>query len=99
LDYGKPGRPYLDGIEYTIIANPSTAILAFVAGKFDMTLRGHRELITVIGHAAVIAAGEWVTASGEWVNDRTHGQQFKSRFMRTSAPTSIEGTRNTSVPG
>ena len=53
--------------------------------------RGHRELITVIGHAAVIAAGEWVTASGEWVNDRTHGQQFKSRFMRTSAPTSVDG--------
>src|ERR1700704_3358632 len=52
---------------------------------------GHRELITVIGHAAVIAAGEWVTASGEWVNDRTHGQQFRSRFMRTSAPSSIEG--------
>jgi exodeoxyribonuclease V alpha subunit len=48
--------------------------------------RGHRDLITVVGHAAVIAAGEWVTASGDWVNDRTHGQQFKSRFMRTSAP-------------
>jgi exodeoxyribonuclease V alpha subunit len=53
--------------------------------------RAHRHLITVVGHAAVIAAGEWVTASGEWVNDRTHGQQFKSRFMRTSAPTSIDG--------
>jgi exodeoxyribonuclease V alpha subunit len=53
--------------------------------------RGHRELVTAVGHAAVIAAGEWVTASGEWVNDRTHGQQFKARFMRTSAPTSIEG--------
>lgn len=53
--------------------------------------RGHRELITVVGHAATIAAGEWVTASGEWVNDHTHGQQFKARFMRTSAPTSIEG--------
>jgi exodeoxyribonuclease V alpha subunit len=53
--------------------------------------RGHRDLITVVGHAAVIAAGEWVTASGEWVNDRTHGQQFKSRFMRSSAPTSIDG--------
>jgi len=36
-DYWKPGRPYLDGIEYTIIANRSTAILAFVPGKFDMT--------------------------------------------------------------
>src|SRR5881397_4372962 len=53
--------------------------------------RGQRELTTVVGHAAVISAGEWVTAAGEWVNDRTHGQQFKSAFMRTSAPTSIEG--------
>lgn len=53
--------------------------------------RGHRELITVVGHAATIAAGEWVTASGEWINDHTHGQQFKARFMRTSAPTSIDG--------
>jgi exodeoxyribonuclease V alpha subunit len=42
--------------------------------------RGHRELITVIGHAAVISAGEWITASGEWINDRTHGQQFKAKF-------------------
>src|SRR6516165_8194114 len=36
-DYWKNGRPYLDGIEYTIIPNRSTAILAFIAGKFDMT--------------------------------------------------------------
>jgi exodeoxyribonuclease V alpha subunit len=53
--------------------------------------RGHRDLITVVGHAAIITAGEWITASGEWVNDHTHGQQFKARFMRTSAPTSIDG--------
>src|SRR5690349_6146209 len=33
--YWKPGRPYLDGIEYTIIKNPSTAIMAFAAGNFD----------------------------------------------------------------
>ncbi|HEX3864206.1 MAG TPA: ABC transporter substrate-binding protein [Stellaceae bacterium] len=36
-DYWKPGLPYLDGIEYTIIPNRSTAILGFIAGKFDMT--------------------------------------------------------------
>ena len=36
-DYWKPGRPYLDGVEYTIIPNRSTAILGFIAGKFDMT--------------------------------------------------------------
>ena len=35
--YWKPGRPYLDGVEYTIIPNRSTAILAFIAGKFDVT--------------------------------------------------------------
>ena len=36
-DYWKKDRPYLDGIEFTIIPNRSTAILAFVAGRFDMT--------------------------------------------------------------
>lgn len=36
-DYWKPGRPYLDAIEFTIIPNRATAILAFVADKFDMT--------------------------------------------------------------
>jgi peptide/nickel transport system substrate-binding protein len=39
-DYWKPGRPYLDGIEYTFIANPSTAILAMAAGKFDRYAQG-----------------------------------------------------------
>src|SRR5687768_2566373 len=53
--------------------------------------RGHRELATVIGHAATISAGEWITASGEWVNDRTHGQQFRAHFLRSSAPTSLDG--------
>jgi peptide/nickel transport system substrate-binding protein len=36
-DYWKHDRPYLDGIEYTIVPNRSTAVLGFVAGKFDMT--------------------------------------------------------------
>jgi len=36
-DYWKKGLPYLDGIEFTIIPNRSTAMLAFVAGRFDMT--------------------------------------------------------------
>jgi len=53
--------------------------------------RGHRDLITLVGHAATISAGEWITATGDWVNDRTHGQQFKARFLKTSTPTSSEG--------
>ncbi len=35
--YWKPGLPYLDGIEMPIIVQRSTAILAFEAGKVDMT--------------------------------------------------------------
>ncbi|HLZ98561.1 MAG TPA: helix-hairpin-helix domain-containing protein, partial [Steroidobacteraceae bacterium] len=53
--------------------------------------RGHRDLVTIVGHAAAIVTGEWVTATGEWVNDRTHGPQFKARFMRTSPPSSADG--------
>ena len=34
-DYWKSGRPYLDGIEFTIIRDMSTANLAFIAGKTD----------------------------------------------------------------
>src|SRR6201993_5158668 len=54
-------------------------------------VRGHRELVTLVGHAAAISAGELITASGDWVNDRTHGQQFKARFLKTSRPTSVDG--------
>jgi peptide/nickel transport system substrate-binding protein len=36
-DYWKPDRPYLDGIEYAIVPNRATAILAFAADQFDLT--------------------------------------------------------------
>ncbi len=39
-DYWKPGKPYLDAIEYTIITSRATAILALVSGRHDMTLTG-----------------------------------------------------------
>lgn len=53
--------------------------------------RGHRDLVTTVGHAAMISAGEWITASGIWLNDRTHGLQFKAHFLKTSAPSTVEG--------
>ena len=36
-DYWKPDRPYLDGMEFTIVNSSSTALLSFMAGRFDMT--------------------------------------------------------------
>src|SRR5262249_44307482 len=53
--------------------------------------RGRRGLVTVIGHAAVISAGEWITASGECTNDRTHGQQYKAKYLKITEPTSLNG--------
>src|ERR1700756_1226688 len=53
--------------------------------------RGQRDLITVLGHAAMIAAGEFVQASGTWINDRTHGVQFKASFLKAAPPTTIAG--------
>jgi exodeoxyribonuclease V alpha subunit len=53
--------------------------------------RGQRDLITVVGHAAMIAAGEFVQMSGNWVNDRAHGQQFRASFLKVSPPTTLDG--------
>ena len=39
-NYWKKGRPYLDAIEFSIIPNRATALLAFSAGKMDMTFTG-----------------------------------------------------------
>src|SRR5438094_6806152 len=53
--------------------------------------RGQRDLITLVGHAAMISAGEFIQASGSWINDRTHGVQFRASFLKAAAPTTTEG--------
>ncbi|AOW50761.1 SF1B family DNA helicase RecD2 [Acetobacter ascendens] len=53
-------------------------------------VRGQRDLVTVVGHAAMISAGEFVQMSGRWFNDHTHGLQFKAEFLKASPPTTIE---------
>jgi exodeoxyribonuclease V alpha subunit len=53
--------------------------------------RGQRDTITVVGHVAMISAGEFVQASGSWINDRTHGVQFRAAFLKTTVPTTVEG--------
>jgi exodeoxyribonuclease V alpha subunit len=56
-----------------------------------LKVRGHRELITVVGHASAISAGEFAQASGTWINDRTYGAQFKATFVKATPPTTLEG--------
>ncbi|MCP1214407.1 SF1B family DNA helicase RecD2 [Acetobacter okinawensis] len=54
-------------------------------------VRGQRDPVTVVGHAAMISAGEFVQMSGRWFNDHTHGLQFKAEFLKASPPTTVEG--------
>ncbi len=54
-------------------------------------IRGRRDLVVVVGHTPTIGAGEWITASGAWVSDRTHGLQFKADVLKTTPPTGVEG--------
>jgi exodeoxyribonuclease V alpha subunit len=53
--------------------------------------RGHRDLVTVVGHLSQVIAGEFVEASGEWQTDRQHGQQFKANEIRTTPPHTAAG--------
>src|SRR6266436_5290837 len=41
-------------------------------------VRGHRDLVTVVGTAPSITPGEYIEADGWWITDRTHGLQFKT---------------------
>ena len=54
-------------------------------------VKGHLELVTVIGSAASITPGEYVECIGVWTNDRTHGMQFKSNQLKVVPPTKLEG--------
>ena len=54
-------------------------------------VKGHRELITVIGSAASITPGEYIDCLGIWQNDKTHGLQFKAHHLKVVPPTTLEG--------
>jgi exodeoxyribonuclease V alpha subunit len=54
-------------------------------------VRGHRDLVTVVGTAATITPGEYIEGQGWWVTDRTHGLQFKTHHLRVVPPSTLEG--------
>lgn len=83
---GPPTEVLAGSIERVTFHNPDNGFCVL-----RIKARGHRDLVTVVGHAAEISAGEWVTVSGVWVNDREHGPQFKASFLRSSPPTTAEG--------
>lgn len=54
-------------------------------------VKGHRDVVTVVGSAASVTAGEFIDCLGAWVNDRQHGLQFKATELQAVQPTTLEG--------
>jgi hypothetical protein len=61
-------------------------------------VRGHKDLVTVVGTAATITPGEYIEGTGWWVNDRTHGLQFKTQHLRVVPPSTLEGIEKYHIP-
>ena len=51
----------------------------------------HRDLVTVVGNLSSVVAGEYIEARGSWVNDKTHGPQFKADELKTTPPHTAAG--------
>lgn len=56
-----------------------------------LKVRGHQDLVTLVGSTASIRAGEYVEALGIWINDRSYGMQFKASQLKTDQPDTLEG--------
>lgn len=73
-------------IDHIIFHNPDNGF-----SVLRVRIKGRREPVTVVGNLPGAAAGEYVEATGDWVQDRDHGQQFKAESLRTTPPDSREG--------
>jgi exodeoxyribonuclease V alpha subunit len=73
-------------IERVTFHNPDNGF-----GVLQVQTPGQRDLITVVGHLPTALAGEYLQASGAWIQDRDHGLQFKAEQLRTSPPHTAEG--------
>jgi exodeoxyribonuclease V alpha subunit len=86
-DPGAPPREALAGsVERVTFHSPETGFCVL-----KIKARGKRDLVALVGHAPAVAAGEWITATGAWVSDRTHGLQFRADTLACTPPTGEEG--------
>ena len=66
-DYWKPGRPYLDALEFRIMPSGATRILTFMAGQFEMmsssamTLNHVKDIRTQLPKTVCDSTGSMVT--------------------------------------
>ncbi len=57
----------------------------------QVKIKGQKKLAVVIGVTPSVTPGEHVEATGDWVIDPRHGQQFKAEHLQTTHPASSKG--------
>ncbi len=81
------GREVLSGsVERVVFHSPDTGFCVL-----RVKVRGIRARQALVGRMPAVAAGEWITATGEWVNDRSHGRQFEASHIKAATPESASG--------
>jgi exodeoxyribonuclease V alpha subunit len=73
-------------IERVTFHNPETGFAVL-----RVQIRGRRGLTTVVGQMPSAVVGEYIQATGEWIQDRTHGEQFRAEDLRCTPPHTVEG--------
>lgn len=87
LWYNSPMNQTLSGVvERVTFHNPDNGFAVL-----RVQVRGRRDLVTVIGNVPRVVAGEYLEASGEWVFDPQHGEQFRASDLRCMPPSTKEG--------
>ncbi|MCF8067675.1 MAG: ATP-dependent RecD-like DNA helicase [Desulfobacterales bacterium] len=56
-------------------------------------VRGHRDLVTVVGNIIAPAPGEIIDMQGEWSAHQVYGEQFKISSYQTKVPATVYGIR------
>ena len=54
-------------------------------------VKGHRNLVTVVGFAPSINPGEAISCIGEWIQNKDYGRQFQAKLIRALPPSTLDG--------
>jgi exodeoxyribonuclease V alpha subunit len=50
-----------------------------------------KDLVTVVGHSSSVTPGEYIESTGQWIQHRDFGTQFKANLIRMIHPSTLEG--------
>lgn len=78
---------YISGlVERITFHNPENGFAVL-----KVKVKGHKDLVPVVGNTPAVSPGEYIKCSGRWHNDFNHGLQFKADFLKSLPPSTLEG--------